>query len=327
MTFLMTSYSTKSLLALPLLMMLFVGVSHALYLCGLSVLGILVGLEHLPHWSLFGWGIADDLPGWLLLMAVTFTLGLWRSRRADVAAWLLCCSFPLTEAILFRQLPLPAIVAVAGVQLIGTLMGCAAWLAGWWIRGRKEGVAKPGSPGRGRVLRTASLWLLVICFSTYGWWGISVNTFQVARPGELSDFESIVALVVPEGATNVSRTVAPDKSLHVAYGLTQQYPAMEVIEQTSAHLERLGWEPLEFDWMNPTLPSSHVDGWSELIDATQSPPSQVHRWQGQWRDAEGNVVGYSYTYRYPFNGAPDLTSLWVNASWHLADAAKRFGGE
>jgi len=164
--------------------------------------------------------------------------------------------------------------------------------------------------------------VLLLSSSAYGWWLLNINTFQVGRPGNSSDFEHLDVLIVPEEATNVARDVGAYESLHVAYELSQKYPATKTVQEVAKRLKRLGWEPLDNDWLNPGIPSSHVDGWSDFADGTMTPRRRVHRWSGQWQDSSDNLVDYTFRYTYPLNGPPNLNSLWVNGSWYPSESVK-----
>ena len=312
-------YNTKSLLLLPVVVILFVGVSHALYLCGLTFAETVINVQDLSSWSILGWGVGDDMPGWLLLMVVTFILGLRRSKAAGLAAWLLSLSFPLAEAILYRRLPILLVLEAGGVQLVGSLMGCVAWAAGWWVSGRIKGVTRGNRANASRSTTRVVLTILLLSFSAYGWWGLSVNIFQVARPDRSPDLDSLEVLAVPENAKNVSRLVAPDKSIHVSYELAQEYPAMQTIEHISTRLVRFGWEPLRNDWLNPGITSSHIRGWTEHVDATETSPSRRLTWRGQWKDRIGNVVEYTFMYDIPPKGRQSLDLMRVHGTWYPGD--------
>jgi hypothetical protein len=144
------------------------------------------------------------------------------------------------------------------------------------------------------------------------------DTVPTTEPSENTQ----AALIVLGGATMVRRDPGAYGSYHVAYGLTAPHPATNVIQQISSRLNALGWKPLNDDWLNAQLPSSHVRGWTEFGDRTTSPVQRVHLWKAQWQDQAGNIVDYSFRYSYPMSGAPNLNSLWVNASWYPASGVK-----
>jgi hypothetical protein len=83
------------------------------------------------------------------------------------------------------------------------------------------------------------------------------------------------ALVVASGAEDV-RYVKYEGTDQISYRLQADYPAHHVIETISQSLKDKGWEPLKEDFLNPGLPSSHVEGWTNFTDATRSPERFVH---------------------------------------------------
>lgn len=132
------------------------------------------------------------------------------------------------------------------------------------------------------------------------------------EPGEAAN----EALIVPDGAAQLHSEPGAYGSHHVAYALTEQYPASNAIRQISSRLEALGWTPLQEDWLNPGLPSSHTSGWTGFLDGTTTPMHHVRQWSAQWQDAPGNIVDYTLSYSYPESGTPDLQTLWINESWY-----------
>lgn len=132
------------------------------------------------------------------------------------------------------------------------------------------------------------------------------------------------SLVVLDGAEKVAQGRGAHGSLYVSYTAKEAYPADDALRQIASHLEDLGWRPLDESWQNPGIPSSHVRGWTEHVDATRSPVQRVHHWKSAWQDETGNLVDYSLAYSYPENGEPDLETLWVNAAWFPAATVRMF---
>jgi len=133
----------------------------------------------------------------------------------------------------------------------------------------------------------------------------------------------IKELVPLKGASKVRCDKGWGDSLHVAYSVNEKYPAQDVVSQISDRMKKLGWEPLKEDWLNPGIPSSHVGGWTEYIDATVKPERRVHAWKAQWKNGAGDVVDYNFQYSYPRNAKADLQSLWVNGSWFPRSAVAK----
>jgi hypothetical protein len=138
------------------------------------------------------------------------------------------------------------------------------------------------------------------------------------QPGEAAS----EALIVLDGAAQLLREPGAYGSHHVAYAFTEKYPASNAIQQISSRLQALGWTPLQEDWLNPGLPSSHISGWTGFLDGATTPMHHVRQWSAQWQDASGNIVDYTLSYSYPESGAPDLQTLWINGSWYPESGVK-----
>jgi hypothetical protein len=77
-------------------------------------------------------------------------------------------------------------------------------------------------------------------------------------------------------------------------------------------LEANGWKPLKEDYLNPGLPSSQVNGWSDFEDASRQPPKIIHQWIGDWEDKYGNIIRYAFIYQYPKNKDKNLSVLQIH---------------
>ena len=99
----------------------------------------------------------------------------------------------------------------------------------------------------------------------------------------------------------------------LTYRVQAKFPASGVIGWISYKLDAGGWEALTYDFLTPKHPSSQVQGWEQFIDATGPALQCVHQWLGDWKDSFGDIVRYTFRYRYPEGGAPDLVDLQVLA--------------
>lgn len=109
----------------------------------------------------------------------------------------------------------------------------------------------------------------------------------------------------------------------ISYTLVEEYPATRSLEAIKEELKKSGWRPLQNDYLNPHISSSHITGWNDFLDATETPKVKVHQWLAQWQDAKGNVVWYQLQYRYPAGGAPDLSTLDLSATYAPASVARQ----
>ena len=127
------------------------------------------------------------------------------------------------------------------------------------------------------------------------------------------------ALIVCPGAEHVN-WVRFEGTDQLGYQLEIEYPANGVVSCISSQLKKTGWRPLPEDYWNPGLPSSHVRGWAQFVDATAHPDATVDQWAAQWENAAGDVVWYSLRYVYP---PGDRHRLAVNAGLIPANIAKK----
>src|ERR1039457_1453655 len=68
-------------------------------------------------------------------------------------------------------------------------------------------------------------------------------------------------IVVPPGSRGVTPYVEGGLE-GVKFHLSAPFPATAFLESVARKLESLGSKPIATDWLNPTIPSSHVRGWT-----------------------------------------------------------------
>ena len=105
------------------------------------------------------------------------------------------------------------------------------------------------------------------------------------------------SLLVAPFATDI-KYAAFNRQDQVTYTVQESYPATDVLAFISEKLIQRGWKPLQQDFLNPKIPSSHVTGWGAFDDATVVPEQRVYQWMAQWQDDKHNVVSYTLQYRY-----------------------------
>jgi len=191
------------------------------------------------------------------------------------------------------------------------------------------GLKRHSSVAYGAIVCVAVLLVVTLAVVALYWFVVRPTTGMTSIPPVADtvpttepDEATSEALIVLDGATQLQRDPGAYWSFHVAYALTEKHPASNAIQQISSRLKALGWTPLQDDWLNPGLPSSHVRGWTDFVDGTTTPMHHVHQWGAQWQDKSGNIVGYTLRYSYPESGTPDLQSLWINVSWYPAAGVK-----
>ncbi len=114
-------------------------------------------------------------------------------------------------------------------------------------------------------------------------------------------------IVFPTDASNLASQNQGD-AFNGSYQVRRAYPANGFISEVGAPLMAAGFQPLQQDWLNPGVESSHVRGWGKFTQGSGDNLTQVHQWSAQWRDAAGNVVLYHLQYLSPRTTATMLAA-------------------
>jgi len=146
--------------------------------------------------------------------------------------------------------------------------------------------------------------------------------FGCSEPVGPSVAEHSDSLIVHPGAKNV-KFFKHKGTDQLAYQLNEKYPASVVIGSISKKLEEKGWKPLPYSYLDPQLPSAHVEGWRKFVDATKPTEQIVHSWAADWTDRSENIVTYMFAYKYPKDAKPNLENLEVIAIYTPAALAKQ----
>jgi hypothetical protein len=130
------------------------------------------------------------------------------------------------------------------------------------------------------------------------------------RPTDTAvDVSSLPSELLPlPGAHKASAHTQPEGSVWVHYDLIEPYPAEATLRAIRERLASLGWSPLAYDWLNPTIPSSHTRGWTDFFDGAHKPKRMVDQWLAQWQKPSGELVLYELRYDSPgqsFSRDPD----------------------
>lgn len=83
------------------------------------------------------------------------------------------------------------------------------------------------------------------------------------------------------------------------YQLNVRYPAREQIAHVANQLKELGWKPVPYIYLFPKNQSSHVLGWTFFNDPPRQPERVIYEWTGDWQDAKGNLLTYTFRYQDP----------------------------
>ena len=157
-------------------------------------------------------------------------------------------------------------------------------------------------------------WYVVFVLLLHSLAGCAGEHSQI--PSDYSD-----SLIVLPDASDIHYVKLRDTD-QIIYYLKANYPATEVINEVSRELKHKGWVPLQEDFFNPGLPTSHVRGWTTYIDGTKNPERKVHTWASDWRNEKGDILLYAFTYSYPVETKADLSSLRVLGIYMPASVAQ-----
>jgi hypothetical protein len=127
------------------------------------------------------------------------------------------------------------------------------------------------------------------------------------------------SLIILDRAPHVQLVSGRHGIIYVSYVVEEEYPASDAIGRVSSRLESLGWQPLEESWLIPQSPTSHVQGWQQEVRGDFTPPQMLHTWSGEWKDRNGNLITYTFSYAYPCEGQPDRESLHISGMWYPAE--------
>jgi hypothetical protein len=134
--------------------------------------------------------------------------------------------------------------------------------------------------------------------------------------------ERPAALILYPNATSI-QSDQQGSSDRLSYHVSSKFPAAPVIDWISDELQKAGWEPLKYDFLNPNSPSSQVTGWTYFLDGRKSPAPCVHQWLGDWKDAPGNIVRYGFRYVDQGCSTLALTDLEVDVWYIPTDLARQ----
>jgi hypothetical protein len=119
------------------------------------------------------------------------------------------------------------------------------------------------------------------------------------------------SLIVVAGAKDLHYTKLEGTD-QILYIVEAEYPANSVLQEIFQKLEAKGWRPFQEDYLNPGLPSSHVRGWTDFIDATKKQRKKVYQWLAQWENKNHDILWCTLRYSYPDVGKPNLSDLTVS---------------
>jgi hypothetical protein len=175
--------------------------------------------------------------------------------------------------------------------------------------------------------RQLSVWVLVgvvlvslICIRLFWPTGKPIRTRSASARQTPPPPSVEVALAPIQGATSVSRDGGAFDSFWVSYVLKARYPAADVTQEISTRLKKLGWRPLQEDWLNPGRPLPQVPQWFVVTEELPgTAPQHVDEWTAQWENDAGELIDYTLRYSYAKTATPDRRTLSISSGWYPAD--------
>jgi hypothetical protein len=123
--------------------------------------------------------------------------------------------------------------------------------------------------------------------------------------------------VIPNEARDVRVSRSSGRTT-VSFTLDAHFPAAAAVGRVREQLARLGWRPLERDWLNPSIQASHGRGWQDFYDRSTGATLQVHQWTGQWENSAGDLVAYSFRFSEPGGGTQSPVPTPVSSELHVS---------
>jgi hypothetical protein len=121
-------------------------------------------------------------------------------------------------------------------------------------------------------------------------------------------------LVAPPKAREVARRKENGMDT-LSYRVTEPYPAVATLLFIRSAVETRGWRPLNEDFLNPGLASSHVRGWGTVVDQTVTPHRTLHSWHAQWTNAHGDMLLYHLEYHCALEDRRHSDDVVVSAAF------------
>jgi len=162
------------------------------------------------------------------------------------------------------------------------------------------------------ILLTVAIGIAVVIL----WQVYARNGSECTRsPVRPQDFPA--CLKAPEGASHIcySSTTDSEGAKQLYFRTHESYPANTIIDFLSTHLTKCGFHKLDYDLLNPEIPSSRLEGWGKYDDSVRGPACRVHEWHEDWLNGQGDTVSVTLEYRYPIGEDPDLDDLGVVLLW------------
>lgn len=124
----------------------------------------------------------------------------------------------------------------------------------------------------------------------------------------------------PIGACSDDFVLAPDPRAVVctveggieklSYEVDEPWPANRVLNLIQSQMRKRHWAPLQEDFLNPDVRSSHLAGWRSFEEDGHT----VHQWLAQWSTSDGRVAWYALLYKCPKGDQRHSSELKVMAA-------------
>ncbi len=113
------------------------------------------------------------------------------------------------------------------------------------------------------------------------------------------------AVFLPPSARDlrVSGGVAPGQ-VDVTYLAEEKYPAPEIRKGLARTLRDSGYEPLDHDFLDPTIKLEVPRRWESYVDGTTGRETCVRELVEDWQNSQADVLRYSLRYDSPCEAGP-----------------------
>jgi hypothetical protein len=127
------------------------------------------------------------------------------------------------------------------------------------------------------------------------------------------------SLIVPAKPINIaySKWKGTDQ---VSYEYLEAYPASALLGYINNELKQLDWQPIEYDILNPNIPSSHIKGWGNFVDSSSKTHYIVYQWLAQWKNRNDDVVFYALQYKRKITISKDIND-YLNKTDDLSNVS------
>jgi hypothetical protein len=118
-----------------------------------------------------------------------------------------------------------------------------------------------------------------------------------------ADIPKAVFLSPSARELRVTNGAAPGQ-VDVAYVAEEKYPAPEIREGLTRTLRDGGYQPLDHDFLDPSLRLEVPRDWGSYLDSSTRSETCVRELVEDWQNSQGDIVRYGLRYDSPCEAGP-----------------------